>query len=199
MKAESVIKRDAVQRQDPCPCLLRGQGQKVREQSCELPSPLCHSGIGQHWNQGVGKRPDTSLLDPSAKAAAYLSLRSGHGGRCVPGAPWNKDSWQLIRSWAVSRPQTASGDCGPRGTESGWAVTLVKGTVNAVGMGSTVRLSWEAQKEKKDNTGEVALAQGVLDLKRKREEKDKKPSSDQQKKKQQQQLCGGRPLWRPGR
>lgn len=42
----------------------------------------------------------------------------------------------------------------------GEPVTLVRSTVNAVGMGGTVRLSWEAQKEKKDNTGEVALAPG---------------------------------------
>lgn len=29
-----------------------------------------------------------------------------------------------------------------------------------MGMGGTVRLAWEAQKEKKDNTGEVVLAPG---------------------------------------
>lgn len=70
----------------------------------------------------------------------------------------------------------------------GEPVTLVRSTVNAVGMGGTVRLSWEAQKEKKDNTGEVALAPGSSGPKEK-EKKRQEAIIRQSKKKNNNNNC----------
>lgn len=56
-----------------------------------------------------------------------------------------------------------------------------------MGMGGTVRLAWEAQKEKKDNTGEVVLAPGSSGPKEK-EKKRQEAIIRQSKKKKKKQL-----------
>lgn len=60
----------------------------------------------------------------------------------------------------ASRPPNKQWRLWPQRERVGELLTLVRSSVNAVGMGGTVRLAWEAKKEKKDNTGEVALAPG---------------------------------------
>lgn len=60
----------------------------------------------------------------------------------------------------VSRPRNRQWRLWPQRERVGELLTLVRSSVIAVGMGGTVRLAWEAQKEKRDNTGEVALAPG---------------------------------------
>ena len=60
----------------------------------------------------------------------------------------------------ASRPPNRQWRLWPQRERVGELLTLVRSSVNAVGMGGTVRLAWEAKKEKKDNTGEVALAPG---------------------------------------
>lgn len=60
----------------------------------------------------------------------------------------------------VNRPPNSQWRLWPQRERVGELFTLVRSSVNAVGMGGTVRLAWEAQKEKKDNTEEVALAPG---------------------------------------
>lgn len=60
----------------------------------------------------------------------------------------------------VNRPPNSQWRLWPQRERVGELFTLVRSSVNAVGMGGTVRLAWGAQKEKKDNTEEVALAPG---------------------------------------
>ena len=60
----------------------------------------------------------------------------------------------------VSRPPNSQWRLWPQRERVGELFTLVRSSVNAAGLGGIVRLAWEAQKEKKDNTEEVALVPG---------------------------------------